>query len=61
LNDEESTNYSLWVRLANDPSQSEQARQHYRAQMEAFLRERMREAFRAASQKAHSGKSTPQS
>jgi hypothetical protein len=60
LNDDESTNYPLWVRLANDPSQSEQARQHYRAQMEAFLRDRMREAFRAASQKMLQPKDAPQ-
>jgi len=51
LDNDETSNYALWVGLANDPSQSEQARQHYRAQMEAYLREQMRAAFRAATQR----------
>jgi uncharacterized protein (DUF885 family) len=48
MSDEESSDYSIWVRLANDPSQSEAARQHYRAQMEAYVHKKMREAFQMA-------------
>jgi hypothetical protein len=49
--DEDSDNdtdsdYAVWVELANDPSQSEEARKQYRAQMEAYIHEKLREAFR---------------
>ena len=50
MSDEESSDYSLWVQLANDPSQSEEARQRYRAQMEAYIHEQLREAFQLAAQ-----------
>jgi flagellar biosynthesis protein FliP len=46
--DEESSEYTQWVQLANDPSQSEEARQRYRALMEAYIHEKLREAFRLA-------------
>ena len=46
--DESSAAYSHWMQLANDPSQSEEARQQYRLQMEAYLRRKMREAFQLA-------------
>jgi hypothetical protein len=47
-----SGDYELWVRLANDPSQSEEARQQYRARMEACVHEMMRAAFQFATQQA---------
>jgi hypothetical protein len=40
--------YARWVTLANDPSQSEEARQHYREQMEAYLHGKLRTAFQFA-------------
>jgi hypothetical protein len=49
--EEPSEEYSLWVKLANDPSQPEQLRQHYRTLMEEHLHQQLREAFRLASQK----------
>ena len=42
--------YELWVRLANDPSQSEEARQQYRERMAAYVHEKMRAAFRFATE-----------
>lgn len=48
MSTDESSDYTLWVKLANDPSQSEEARQHYRAQMEAYVHKKMREAFKFA-------------
>jgi hypothetical protein len=45
----EFADYALWLQLANDPSQTEDAREHYRARMQEFMRARMRDAFRAAS------------
>jgi hypothetical protein len=48
MSNDESSDYSSWVKLANDPSQSEEARRHYRAQMEAYVHQKMREAFRFA-------------
>jgi hypothetical protein len=44
----DSTDYALWVTLANDPNQSEDARQRYREQMEAYLYRKVREAFQFA-------------
>jgi uncharacterized protein (DUF885 family) len=46
MSNDEDSNYALWVQLANDPRQSEEARQGYRAQMEAYIHEKLREAFR---------------
>jgi hypothetical protein len=40
--------YSLWVQLANDPSQTEEARQYYRSRMEGVVHAQMRDAFRFA-------------
>jgi hypothetical protein len=40
--------YALWLQLANDPSQTEEARAQYRARMQEFMRARMRDAFRQA-------------
>jgi flagellar biosynthesis protein FliP len=51
MSDEESSDYSVWVQLANDPSQSEEARQRYRVQMEAYIHEKLREAFQLAAQR----------
>jgi hypothetical protein len=47
----EFADYALWLQLANDPSQTEEAREQYRARMQEFMRARMRDAFRAASSK----------
>ncbi len=49
-NDDSAEDYALWVQLANDPSQPEEARQRYRAQMEAYVHEQLREAFRLAAE-----------
>ena len=46
------SDYELWVRLANDPSQSEEARQQYRELMAAYVHQKMRDAFRFATQQA---------
>jgi hypothetical protein len=60
MSTDDSADYSLWLTLANDPSQSEQARQHYRNQMEAHLRRKVREAFQfAAKQTPPSSKAAP--
>jgi hypothetical protein len=48
MSDDESSAYALWLKLANDPSQSEQAREQYRLQMETYLHRKMREAFQLA-------------
>ena len=40
--------YALWLQLANDPSQTEEARAQYRARMQEVMRARMRDAFRQA-------------
>jgi hypothetical protein len=61
MDEEQSANYSLWTRLANDPGQSEQARQHYRALMQEHLHQQLRDAFRMASQKTASRERSPQS
>ena len=50
MNDDEASNYALWVKLANDPSQTEEARQQYRLQMEAHVHRKLREAFQLAVQ-----------
>jgi flagellar biosynthesis protein FliP len=60
VSDTESSDYALWVQLANDPSQSEEVRQQCRAQMEAYLHKKMREAFQVATRQA-SGSSKPAS
>jgi hypothetical protein len=51
MGNDESSDYSLWVKLANDPSQSEEARRHYRVQMEAYLHKKMRDAFQFAAKR----------
>ena len=53
--EDESSEYSRWVQLANDPSQSEEARQRYRVLMEAYIHEKLREAFRLAANQAPPG------
>jgi hypothetical protein len=55
MSNDEDSDYSLWVQLANDPSQSEQARQRYRAQMEAYIHEKLREAFQLAAKQTPPG------
>jgi hypothetical protein len=47
----EESDYALWVKLANDPSQSEEARRLYRAQMEGYVHKKMREAFQFAARR----------
>jgi hypothetical protein len=49
--------FTVWVLLANDPSQPEETRQHYRARMEAYIHEKLREAFRFAAQQTPSSSS----
>ena len=48
MREDESADYALWVKLANDPSQTEEDRQRYRAQMDAHVHRKLREAFRFA-------------
>jgi flagellar biosynthesis protein FliP len=48
MNDDAASDYTLWVKLANDPSQTEEARQQYRALMEAHVHRKLREAFQFA-------------
>jgi hypothetical protein len=45
----ERSDYAAWMRLANDPSQTEEARQNYRARMDGFVRARLINALRIAS------------
>ena len=49
---DEDSDYAEWVQLANDPSQSEEARQRYRAQMEDYVHQKLREAFQAVADTA---------
>jgi len=48
MSEDEVSDYALWVTLANDPSQAEEDRQRYRAQMEAHVHRKLREAFQFA-------------
>jgi hypothetical protein len=48
MSTDDSSDYALWLALANDPNQSEEARRHYREQMEAHVRRKVREAFQVA-------------
>jgi hypothetical protein len=54
MSDDEAADYALWVKLANDPSQSEQARQQYRELMQAHVHRKLRQAFKFAAQSAAS-------
>jgi hypothetical protein len=54
MSNDESSDYSLWVLLANDPSQPEATRQHCRARLDAYIHEKLREAFRFAAQQTPS-------
>ena len=47
---DESSDYVAWMQLANDPSQTQEIRQEYRARMEEFVHARMVSAFRLASE-----------
>jgi flagellar biosynthesis protein FliP len=55
MSKDEDSDYALWVQLANDPSQSEEARQQYRAQMEAYIHAKLREAFQFAANQTPPG------
>ena len=59
MSQDESSDYALWVSLANDPSQPEEVRQRCRAQMEAYVHQKMRAAFRFANHAAPAGKADP--
>jgi flagellar biosynthesis protein FliP len=59
MSDDESSDYTRWVALANDPSQSEEARRQYRAMMEAYVHSKLREAFQSATAKASEASLTP--
>ncbi len=52
MSSDEATEFTLWVELANDPAQPEEARQQYRARMEAYVHRKMREAFQLAAGQA---------
>ena len=52
MSGDEDAEYALWLKLSNDPSQSEEARRHHRAQMEACVHKKMREAFQFAAKQA---------
>jgi hypothetical protein len=53
--EDESAEYAMWMQLANDPSQTDEARQRYRAKMEDYVITQLREAFRFASAEASKG------
>lgn len=55
MSETEASDYALWVQLANDPSQTEEVRQQYRALMEAYLHKKMREAFQVATRQTSGG------
>jgi hypothetical protein len=59
MSEHETSDYALWVELANDPSQSEEGRRHHRLRMEGYLHNKVREAFKFAAGKQLSGVSTP--
>lgn len=42
--------YDHWVRLANDPAQTEATRQECREKMKAYLKERLRKEFEKLAQ-----------
>lgn len=48
MSEDESSDYALWMALANDPSQPEEARGQYRLRMESYLRKKVRAAFQFA-------------
>ena len=48
MSEHESSDYALWMELANHPGQSEECRRHYRLRMEDYLHNKVREAFRFA-------------
>lgn len=50
MKEDESSDYVVWLQLANDPSQTDAVRRHYRARMEEFVRARMVSAFQLASE-----------
>ncbi len=52
MNSNEASEFTRWVELANDPSQSEEARQQYRSRMEAYVHRKMREGFQLAAGEA---------
>ncbi len=52
MSSDDASDYTLWVRLANDPSQSAEARQQYRSRMEAYVHRKMREGFQLAAGQA---------
>jgi hypothetical protein len=61
MSDHEPSDYSLRVKLANDPSQPEEARQHYRARMEGYVHQKLREAFQLAARQTPSTPTDPSS
>jgi hypothetical protein len=50
--EEKFADYTLWMQLANDPSQTEEARQYYRARLESTVHTQMRDAFQSAAAQA---------
>jgi hypothetical protein len=61
MSTDDSSDYALWLALANDPNQSEEARRHYREQMEAHVRRKVREAFQFAAKQTPPSSATDSS
>jgi hypothetical protein len=61
MSTDDSSDYALWLALANDPNQSEEARRHCREQMEAHLRRKVREAFQFAAKQTPPSSATDSS
>lgn len=51
--EQQESEYGRWVRLANDPAQTEETRLECRAKMNAYLKERLRKEFEQLAQSAH--------
>ena len=47
---QQESEYDQWVRLANDPAQTEETRRECRAKMDAYLKERLRREFELVAQ-----------
>jgi hypothetical protein len=59
MSTDDSSDYALWLALANDPNQPEEARRQYREQMEAHVRRKVREAFQLAAKQGNRREKTP--
>ena len=48
--EQQESEYDRWVRLANDPAQTEETRLECREKMNAYLKERLRKEFAQVAQ-----------